>query len=125
MEYSEYIVAQGNILNPDGRKVTVNIVLPCFTGEGSEFYAAARLNEFYAYAAGMLYSSAASICDVEARQIGYVCRSEVKLDGDAAEVSLYLTVRRTYRGRQSAVSRKVIIHTFRNGYAVRRKVVSA
>lgn len=121
IEYNEYIVAQGNIDRENGGRVTANITLPCFTGDGGDFQTAVRLNGFYTYAAGVLYSYAASVDDPEARQIGYTCRSEVAIEGDTVEVTLHILERRTYRGRKSEVKRKTLSHVFRDGYAVRRK----
>ncbi len=123
IEYNEYIVAQGNIDRESGGRVTANITLPCFTGDKEDFQTAARLNGFYTYAAGVLYSYAASVNDPEARQIGYSCRSEVAIDAErnTVEVTLHILERRTYRGRKSEVKRKTLSHVFRDGYAVRRK----
>jgi hypothetical protein len=123
MEYNEYVVAQGNMDRADGGRVTANITLPCFYGDGAEFQAAARLNGFYTYAAGVLYSYAASVSDPEAQQIGYTCRSEVEIDDtkNTVGVTLHILERRTYRGRKSEVKRKTLFHLFRDGYAVRRK----
>lgn len=121
IEYNEYIVTQGNIDRESGGRVTANITLPCFSGDGADFQTAARLNGFYTYAAGVLYSYAASVTDPDARQIGYSCRSEVAITGDTVEVTLHILERRTYRGRKSDVRRKTLSHVFRDGYAVRRK----
>lgn len=121
IEYSEYTVTQGTIDREDGGRVTAHITLPCFSGDGEDFSAAARLNGFYTYAAGVLYSYAASVTDPDARQIGYTCRSEVAIEGDTVEVTLHILERRTYRGRKSDVRKKRLSHTFRDGYAVRRK----
>lgn len=121
--YNEYVVAQGNMDREDGGKITANITLPCFFGDGADFETAARLNGFYTYAAGVLYSYAASVNDPEARQIGYTCRSEVTIDDakNTVGVTLHILERRTYRGRKSEVKRKTLFHLFRDGYAVRRK----
>lgn len=121
IEYSEYVVAQGAMDRENGGRVTANITLPCFRGEGTDFQTAARLNGFYTYAAGVLYSYAASVDDPEARQIGYTCRSEVTVEGDVVEVTLHILERRTYRGKKSEVKRKTISHVFRDGRAVSRK----
>lgn len=119
--YEEYTVFSGVMDAENGGRVTADIVLPCFCGDGADFQTAARLNSFYTYAAGVLYSYAASVTDPEARQIGYTCRSEVVLDGAEVEVTLRITERRVCRGRKSDVKRKVLSHVFRDGYAVRRK----
>lgn len=123
IEYNEYVVAQGEMSRENGGRVTANITLPCFSGDGADFQTAARLNGFYTYAAGVLYSYAASVNDPEARQIGYTCRSEVEIDDvkNTVEVTLHILERRTYRGRKSEVKRKTLSHLFRDGYAVRRK----
>jgi len=120
IEYNEYVVMQG-MMGAENR-VTANITLPCFTGDGEDFSAAARLNGFYTYAAGILYSYAASVRDPEARQIGYTCRSEVEIDMEkrTVEVTLHIQERRVYRGRKSDVRKKTLSHVFRDGYAVRR-----
>ena len=120
IEYSEYVVMQGTMDNEN--RVTANITLPCFSGDGTDFPIAARLNGFYTYAAGILYSYAASVNDPEARQIGYTCRSEVTIDEEKSivEVTLHILERRVYRGRKSDVRRKSLHHVFRDGYAVRR-----
>jgi len=120
IEYNEYVVMQGAM--GDENRVTANITLPCFSGDGPDFHAAARLNGFYTYAAGILYSYAASVSDPEARQIGYTCRSDVTIDTEknTVEVTLHIQERRIYRGRKSDVRRKVLRHVFRDGYAVRR-----
>ena len=122
IEYSEYIVVQGSIERENGGQVTANITLPCFSGDGSDFQAAARLNGFYTYAAGVLYSYAASVTDPEARQIGYSCRSEVAIQAErnTVKVTLHILERRTYRRRKSEVRRKTLSHVFRDGYAVSR-----
>jgi len=122
ISYNEYIVVQGAMDRENSGRVTANITLPCFCGEGEDFHTAVRLNGFYRYAAGVLYSYAASVDDPEARQIGYTCRSEVSVDGDVVEVTLHIHERRTYRGRKSEVKRKTLSHVFRDGYAIRRKM---
>ena len=121
IEYKEYVVVQGMMDREDSGRVTAHITLPCFSGEGTDFQTAARLNGFYTYAAGVLYSYAASVEDPEARQIGYTCRSEVTVEGDVVEVTLHILERRTYRRRKSEVKRKTLSHVFRDGYAVSRK----
>lgn len=124
IEYNEYVVAQGNMDREDGGKITANITLPCFSGDGADFHTAARLNGFYTYAAGVLYSYAASVSDPEAHQIGYTCRSEVVIAENTVEVTLHILERRTYRGRKSEVRKKTLSHVFRDGYAVRRKTLT-
>ncbi|MGN1346470.1 MAG: hypothetical protein ACI4V1_06770 [Eubacteriales bacterium] len=121
MNYNEYIVTQGTIDRERGGKVTASIILPCFSGDETDFQAAARLNGFYTYAAGVLYSYAASVTDPDARQIGYSCRSEVEIDGSVVSVTLHILERRVYRGRKSEIRRKTLSHVFRDGYAVRRR----
>ena len=121
IEYNEYIVAQGVMDREQGGRVTAHITLPCFSGDAEDFQTAARLNGFYTYAAGVLYSYAASVFDPEAHQIGYTCRSEVVIEGNTVEVTLHILERRMYRGRKSEVKRKTLSHVFRDGYAVRRK----
>ncbi len=121
LEYNDHVIVRGPM---DGKNsVTANITLPCFSGDDVDLQTAARLNGFYTYAAGVLYSYAASMSDPEARQISYTCQSEVALDAehDTVEVTLHILERRTYRGRRSEVLRKTLSHTFRNGYAVSRR----
>ncbi len=121
IDYNEYIVTQGSMDREEEGRVTAHITLPCFSGDGADFPVAARLNGFYTYAAGVLYAYAASMNDPDARQIGYTCRSEVAIEGDTVEVTLHILERRTYRGRKSDIRKKCLSHTFRDGYAVRRK----
>ena len=126
IEYNEYIVARGAMDKENGGRVTADITLPCFRGDGEDFQTAVRLNGFYRYAAGILYSYAASVNDPEARQIGYSCRSEVAVHPEkrTVEVTLHILERRTYRGRRSDVRRKTLSHIFRDGYAVHRKTLT-
>lgn len=123
IEYSDYVVVQGYMDNEKNGRVTANITLPCFRGDETGTEAAARLNEFYAYAAGVLYSYAASINDSGAYRVGFVCRNEVVVNDaeNTVEVTLHILERRTYRGSKSDVRRKTLSHLFRDGYAVLRK----
>lgn len=123
IEYSDYVVVQGCMNDAQNGRVTASITLPCFKGDGDDFQTAARLNGFYMYAAGVLYSYAASITDSEAYGIGFVCRSEVIInDADnTVEVILHILERRTYRKRKSDIRKKTLSHLFLDGYAVRRQ----
>lgn len=123
IEYNDYVVVRGCMNDEQNGRVTASITLPCFKGDENDFEVAVRLNVFYTYAAGVLYSYAASISDSAAHGIDFVCRSEVVVnDADnTVEVTLHLTERRTYRKRKSDVRRKTLSHLFIDGYAVRRQ----
>lgn len=102
-----------------------NICLPCFHGDGKEFYTASKMNLFYSDALAQIYKYAVSFFTDDVRRVSYTCENSVDFsnDGEQITVTLTLTLRRLCSGdKRYSENTKKITHLWKNGIIMSRKI---
>ena len=77
-----------------------------------------RMNDFYLRTAEAMDSYAAELSVSVNERIAYICKSSVDMCEETAEVKLFLSLRRT--GHKTL--RKYLIHTWKNGNVISKKI---
>ena len=114
--YNEYVISASGAFS-------YRIALPCFSGDGADFYRAARMNNFYSKVLDELYLRASSRSLIGVRRRSLSCSFNIRENGDFTAVDLILCERIVTQDSGSMCKKRKISHVWRDGVILKKAAV--
>jgi len=116
LTHNEYLITGQN----GGKSFTIS--LPCYAGDGDDFFSAMRINRFYSCFADHLYREAMILINEDVRRSVFLAKYDCNESDGVITITVSLLLRRQKLGEKTKTHTKTFTHSWKNGVIIKRKI---